>query len=391
MTEVSSWFIDQLNKRATEPKRVFTMAGSDHSSRVFKWPSIARNIEEITPVNVNIDLSNVDGIYNALYEQSYTMIASCHLDIGFTHPESGDELVRVYTGTVNRITYSQNICRTHIRDKIYPLSKIKIGSTDEQVDFSSQIPSEIAWTLCTCYGLLSDVKSSSNIDINYGLFSAWAATFSADAVVTTANFQGEKINEGLKDLVDHTDSFHWVDGDGKLVFERFTEASSLDFLIGEGEYKKFKLLVDAEDLINKQYVSYDYSVGSDYWQNQAFAISSVSVNSFKLHEHVMESDNIWYTDSNHATNLGSRRITRLGTPPKVFELDLPLTGIQREPGDTLRLVNSFYNVSSSSGWRISQHKFNMNDFSINVMTNEALIANAFFLDTSLLDGDDLLL
>jgi hypothetical protein len=81
----------------------------------------------------------------------------------------------------------------------------------------------------------------------------------------------------------------------------------------------------------------------------------------------------------------------LGTPPKVFELDLPLTGIQREPGDTLRLVNSFYNVSSSSGWRISQHKFNMNDFSINVMTNEALIANAFFLDTSLLDGDDLLL
>jgi len=391
MTDVSSWFIDQLKEKSSEPKRVFTMAGSDHSSRVFKWPSITRDIEDIKPVNINVDLSNVDGAYNSLYEQIYTMVASCHIDVGFTHPTSGDELVRVYTGTVNRISYSNNICRAHLRDKIYDLSTIKIGSTEDQVNFPSQIPSEIAWTMCTCYGGLSGVKNSSNVDIDYDSFSEWAETFSADSVVTTANFQGGKVVTGLKEIVKYTDSFHWVDGDGKLVFQRFTEASSLDFLIDEGEYKRFKLQLDADHIVNRQFVSYNYSVSSEYWQNQTSDIDSTSVNSFKLHENVIESKNIWYTDSNHATNLATRKVIRLKTPPKIFDIDIPLFGLHREPGDTLRLVNSFHNVSSSSGWRISEYKINLNEFSINVRTNEALIANAFFLDVSFLDGDDLLL
>lgn len=391
MTDVSSWFIEQLEKKESEPKRVFTMAGSDHSSRVFKWPAITRDIEEIKPVNINVDLSNVDGTYNSLFEQTYTMVASCHIDAGFTHPTSGDELVRIYTGTVNRASYSGNVCRVHIRDKIYDVSKIKVGSTEEHVDFPSQIPSDIAWTLCTCYGGLSSVKSDSNIDIDYELFSEWAATFSADSVVATANFQGKRIVEGLKDIVKYTDSFHWVDGNGKLVFQRFTEASSLDFLIGEGEYKNFTLKIDADRIVNKQYVGFNYSVTSEYWQNQTYDSDTTSVNSFKLHENVIENKSIWYTDSNHATNLATRIITRLKTPPKIFELSLPFFGLHREPGNTLRLVNSFYDVTSASGWRVSEYKVNLDDFSIGVRTNEALIANAFYLDTSDLDGDDLLL
>lgn len=391
MTDVSSWFIDQINNKASEPIKVFTMADSDHSSRVSKWPTISKNVEEIKPVNISVNLSNVDGLYNEFYEQLYTLNASCHLDIGFTHPTSGNELVRLYTGTIEKVSYSNNECIAYIKDKTYDISLRKIGNTDEHVDFASQIPSDIAWTLCTCYGGLSDVTSTSNVDIDYTSFNEWAATFSADSVVTTANFQGELVVKGLQELMQYTDSFNWVDGDGKLVFQRFTEASSLDFLVNDGEYKKFSLDINAGALVNKQYVSYNYSVGSEYWQTQASDVDSTSVNSFRQHDHVIESKNVWYTDSNHAENLATRRLTRLKTPPKNFTLDLPLFGIHREPGNTLRIVNSFYNVSSSDGWRVSGQKINLHELSTQVKTNEALVANAFYLDVSELDGDDLLL
>lgn len=391
MANVTSWFIDQLNSPATEPVRVFTMAGSDHSSNVKKWPKIRRNIEEIKPVNLNISLKNTDGLYNSFYESLYTINASCHIDIGFTHPTSGDEFVRVYTGMAEKVRYDNELCNLYINDKIYDLSLRKVGSTESHVDFSSQIPSEIVWTLCTCYGGLSSVQDSSNTDIDYPLFSEWAETFSIDSIVATANFQGELVVNGIKEIVDYTDSFHWIDGDGKLVFQRFSETSSLDFVLEEGNYKNIKLDVDAGKIINKQFVDWNYSVSSEYWQNQNFQVNSTSVNSYRIHESVMQSENVWYTNSSHATNLAARRLSRLAHPPKYFTVSVPLFGLHRAPGETLRLVNSFYNVNSSSGWRISAQEIDVDAFAINFSTNEALVANAFYLDESDLDGDDLLL
>lgn len=391
MADVSSWFIDQLNDPATEPKRVFTMANSDHSARVQRWPTIKRDIEELKPVNTNIALSNIDQVYNEFHNALYTVTASCHIDIGFTHPESGDELVRVYTGIIEKVKYEQQKCKVYIKDKIYDLSLRNLGSTESHIDFSSQIPSDIAWTLCTCYGGLSTVASTSNTDIDYDAFNTWAATFSADTVETTANFQGEVITEGLAELCKYTDSFAWVNGQGQVVFERFNEVSSLDFLVEEGEYKSLRLEIDVGALVNRQYVDYNYAVGSDYWQNQVTETNSTSVNSYRLHENVLQSPNVWFTSSGFASNLASRMVTRLASPPKHYSLNLPLFGLHREPGNTIRLISSFYNVSSGSGFRVSEQTMNLDNFTVKVRTNNALVASGFYLDSSDLDGTDILL
>lgn len=392
MAEVSSWFTDQLNLMASEPKRVFTMAGSDHSARVKKWPTMRRDIDQIKPTNIVISLSNVDGLYNHMRTALYTMVASCHIEAGFTHPESGDELVKLHTGIIEKVKFTTSkTANFYIKDKLYDMSLRKIGSTETQVDFASQIPSEIAWTMVTCYGGLSTVQSDSNTDIHWEKFEKWAGVFSADSVVATANFQGELVVEGLKQIMDYTDSFHWVDGDGRLVFERFSEVSSLDFLIEQDKHRKFSLDIDAETMVNRQYVDYNYSVASEYWQNQVSAVDSLSVNSFRLHENVLQSPNIWYTTSGTASNIALRRINRLSQPPQNFKISMPLFGLHREPGNTVRITDSFFNVSSGAGWHISEQKINLDNFTIEVSASEALVANGFYLDINDLDGDELLL
>ncbi len=390
----TTWFNEQLISKTSEPKIRFLLSGSDHGPRVTSWPTIRRSAEKLTPLNLSVSLANEDGLYNSYYSDIYTLNSSCSIQFGYTHPTSGDELVNLFVGNVKKISFpDQTKIKFNLYDKIYNLSQIKVGQTDTPASFTSQIPSDIAWTLCTSYGQFSDVTSTSNPDIDYNSFNDWAATFSQDNVVTTAYFKGEKVTEALNEIIYQTDSYLWVNGNGKLVFERFTENSSADFVLEEGKYKNISVSLDGLAIINRQYVSFNYSINSDYWQNQIYEVNSTSVNSFGLHEDVIESSKVWYTNSAHANNIASRRISRWATPPRKFLIDVPLFGLNRKPADMIRFVNSFFAVDSSAGWRITGQEINLNPKKINVRysTNEGLIANAFYLDISYLDGTDQLL
>lgn len=387
----TSWFLDQLNSTTSEPVRVFTLAGSDHSDNVYKWPTIKREIENLKFNIANITMVNADGLYNEFIESLYMIPATCTLDIGFSHPTSGDELVRLYSGYVEKIAYSDQSMQFQLRDKLYKLSLKKVGSDDDPISISSENPAYIAWTLCTCYGGLDSTASDSNTDIDYDYYTSWYSEFEADDIKTYAYYEGEKIIKCIDDLCEYTDSFAWVNGDGKIVFNRFTEVSSLDFIIFEGQYKKIGIDIDLAKLTNRQYVNYNYSVTSDYWQNQYSEQNTVSVNSYSVHEKVLGKENIWYVAQAQASNIASRIVTRKANPSKDFKIDTLLYGIHREPGTNMRLVNSFYSVSSATGWVVSKQQINMDSFVTIIKTTEALSASAFYLDVSNLDGDEVLL
>ena len=98
MLSVTSWFVDQLLERGSAPKRVFSIGGSDYSSRVVKWPSITRTSEEIRPIRIAVDLANDDGEFNTYYANAHTINTSCQLKIGFEH------------GQQNLLNYSEANC-----------------------------------------------------------------------------------------------------------------------------------------------------------------------------------------------------------------------------------------------------------------------------------------
>ena len=104
---VTSWFIDQTQLKSASPKRVLTIAGSDYSSRVTKWPSIRRAYDDIRPVNITLDLSNEDQALNIFRSEPLNLLADCTLKMGYTHATSGDELITLYSGSIDRVLYKK--------------------------------------------------------------------------------------------------------------------------------------------------------------------------------------------------------------------------------------------------------------------------------------------
>ncbi len=384
--DVTSWFIDQLSTIGAEPKRVYSIGTSDYSNRVTKWPVIDRSSRIFKSVSFTVPLANADGGMNHFFSDLYTIPNTATIKIGFTHPTSGDELISIFTGKIHNVGYSNKQCSILLKDRLFEFSNLKIGATNDPVTFDDALVSDIAWTLCTCYGGLDSTQGSNNTDIDYGSFEVWSNIFSRDSLFCDANYTGEKVKEALSILAEISDSAIWVEGDGRVTFKRFTEADSNDILFTRDEFIDLSIDVETIGLINRQHVGFAYSTESDYWvQNVSFQ-NTASVNSFSLHEEKIENKSIWYTTSASAINLAQRRVVLYKTPPKRFKILTSFVGIHRQLSETIRLVDSFYNQDSSDPLRIISYKFDVDKGSVSYLADTATAFRAFTLDVSTLDN-----
>ena len=389
--DVSSWFVDQLRKRSSKPKRRLTLAGSDYSARVHKWPRLRRSADRVQSSKISINLANTDGGLNRYYENTFHMPGSCTIEFGYTHPDSGDELIPLFTGEIHVVSYTEKFCKLPLRDRMWDFTSRVVGDSDNPVTFTSVLVSDIAWTLCTCYGGLSSVESDANPDIDYDSFLDFAAVFSADTVLCSARYEGEKVTEALEKLAKYTDSAIWVEGDGKLYFRRFSEPDSLDFVVVRNDQVALQIDIDGMQMVNRLYVDWNYSTDSDYWQDAVISVDSTSVNTFGLHEDRLQDETIWYVDSASALNMAQRKTSLLKAPPRRFMVSTGVIGLHRQLGETVRLVDSFYGITSDSGWRFTEMDIALDTGRVGYLLDEAATMNAFYLDVSYLDGNDCLL
>lgn len=385
---VTSWFYDQQLSRRASPVRKFYVGGSDYSQRVLKWPAFTRTAADIIASRATVTLDNADGVFNLFFERLWTFADTCSARWGYTHPVSGNETIPLFSGDIKEVEYTEKECKLNLRDKMWGLTERKIGESNSVVTFSYQIPSDIAWTICTCYGGLSSVASTSNPHLDYATFNEWAAQFSADSVLMSAHYDGLKVNEALRKLSDMTDSAIWQDGDGKIYFKRYSEPSSLDFVVTRDHMTDLNIKIDGLYLVNKAYVYGNYSVESNYWALNCYETDTTGVNTYGLHEYTWKDENCWYVNSVSALSLAMRKIRSLKYPPKKFEVVVPVIGIHRQLGETIRLVESFYNITSGTGWRFEKVEIDMDKGLCKYMLNEAIGGNAFYLDIDALDVED---
>jgi len=391
MHTVSSWFIDEIQKPSSSPKRTFTIGNSDYSSRVLKWPKIKKTSDKVASTGVRVSLDNTDGGLNLFFVSTYTTATSCSIKMGFTHPTSGDELLPLYTGNLFGVSYSKTKCNVKLQDILSDLGNRNISDTNSAVDFTSTIPSDIAWTLCTCYGGLSGITCDTNPHIDYSSFAGWSEQFSSESITMDAHYSGEKVFDAITRIANMTDSVIWTDGDGKIKFHRFAEMSSNFITVGEGCNKSIELDVEKTRLSNRVVVGFDYSVDSDYWEKTVTEIDSTSVDSFGTHELMLQDETIWYVSSVDALSLAARKITLLKEPPRVYKVKSDLSLMHAEIGDNIRLVDSFFQVDSSQGWCITTAEVDAYTGNTMYTLDEATVINAFYLDKSFLDGNDILL
>lgn len=392
--QITEWLKEQFEQKIYAPQRKFYIGTSDYSDRVMTWPKIRRTANEFKSVKIKVPLANDDGNLNTFFETAYSLQNTVSIQLGDTHPTSGWEDIDLFTGKVFGVEYKSRQCVIEARDRLWDMTERKVGDTDSVVnipDSGGIAPSEIAWILCTCYGELSKNESGLNPDIDLTDFNVWAAQFSADSVLAHGRYDGQKIAEALDDLAQYTDSAIIIEGDGKIHFHRFTEVNSNDYTWPPDKIIDLSVDVNKRRLTNKQWVYWDYSVESGYYAGKVFAQNTTSVNTFGLHEEIFKKESIWYVDSVSALNIAQRKTSLFSEPPKYFELETGLDGIWRKIGETARFVDSFFNVTSASGWRIVEEEINLDDGSIIKELDEATVLDAFYLDESLLDGDDYLL
>jgi hypothetical protein len=365
-----------------EPDRVFTVGTSDYSARVIKWPSIKRSTNQLKSTRVKIDLANTDQHFNNFYNNLYSIPNTCQITC---------DSYTLFTGFLKDVQYKQDKCSLTMRDKLSDLETKKVGDSTTVVSFAPQIPSDIAWTLCTCYGALDNVASTNNADIDYAAFLLWAETFSIDSIECEANYDGQKVSEALQDLSEITNSDIWIDRIGKVQFKARIDVSSNDALVNNDYIADLVINIAGNKLITDQYVYGAYSGDNNKWGIIVHHSNPTFVNSYGTYEDIIKKENIWHQNSTYAINLAQKKIAQYGEPPIEFNVKCPMALIDTTIADRIRLVDSFYSVTSASVWRVSEEKINIEAGTIEFSLDGAKSLEPFYLDVSLLDGNDLLL
>lgn len=389
--EVSSWFIEQtFKKNPLNIARKFFLGTSDYSNSVMKWPTFKNEWNKLRPTSMTIRLANEDKKFNFLRTDKLILNTESEVQFGYTHPQSGDELVSMFIGKADNVKYSSGLVDITIFDKFKQLTERVVGSSDEPVLFtgSNYIPADIVWWLITSYGGMDTTKTSSNVDIDYDSWLTWWNVFSADSVFMNARFDGQKVNECVRKFGRHTYSaIH--QHENRITFDRFTLADTAVSSFGDNSIIDLSLEFSGKDIINKQYIFADYDQTSDFHQTTVFDQNIASINSYGLREDNEKDENIWYVGSGPALNAAQRVISVQKDPEDKIAMKTPLMGLIRLIGETVTIADSFHGIDGS--YRVMDKTFDLEKGLMTMGVDRSQIFGAFILDTSTLDGPDVLI
>lgn len=387
---VTSWFIEQLALENPPIVRKFTIAGSDYTDHVLRWPQVKSQWNEFRPNNVTLSLANEDGALSFFQRAKVNVRSDCEISFGFTHPSSGDEMLSILTGKVADVTFSKGAVDLRIVDKVQQLSDRIVGTSAAAAVFSSSImlPSDVVWTLCTCYGGLSSIQSTSNPDIDYASWLAWADVLSGDNLTVGASFQGQKVTECIRKILENTQSSGFV-ANNKLVFTRWSGPSPNVVSLNSNEIKDLSVSVKADNVVNKQWVEYDFNLSTKTWNASISAVNSASVGSYGLREQVIKDESFWYKNSTGALNLAERALSVTRTPYDQLTVQTVLKPAWLTVGDTVYAVDPELNLADS--WRIMSQSVDLESgqITLELDASQQALSGVTWTSRTIADSGDL--
>jgi len=357
--------------------------------RVVQWPVLERKWDDYRPTTAKVSLANDDGALNFLFEKPEAAVTEGVIQLGFTHPTSGDELISPFAGQLDRADHQRGEVKLSLVDKVQRLSNKVVGEPNDRVVYSGDwLPSDVAWDLMTTYGDFSDVKSTSNPDIDYASFQDWAQVFSRDSIFIEANFGGEKVTEAMRKLARHTQSAIYHEG-ATTRFHRFSAVSSESTKLGDDDLVDVGAQVDLGSLVTKQIVMAAYDRATATWGITTENVDSEGSVSYGLREGLERDENVWYVNSVSALNLAQRYTLVGGNPYTHHVADTILSPVQRQVGEIINLVDDQLGIAQ--GFRIMDYELNLQDGRMRLGINASQVETPFVLDVSTLDSDAKLL
>jgi len=366
----------------SSPTRKFLVGTSDWSNLVLKWPSIKTTINDFNGIKINIELCNIDKDFNNFYNTLYMIPQTATISIS-----EGTSEYTVFTGEPYDIKYKDQKCTVYLRDKIGDLGRYKaISALGGATSFDNVNPALISWQLLMNYAGFDQTSSTANTDINFNSWLNWSEVFSRDAITMDAEYNDVSINDALEDIMNLTDSQAFVDTTGKMKFRANIDVSSNDYYLNDSYIKDVEINLKMSDMINRQWVNGGYIPASEYYSIITKIENTPSINSYGTFENTLKSENIWYTTSANCLYQGQRKVSHFKDPVKIFTLETGLIGVEMELGERIRFVDSFYDITSASAWRIVEKEINLDNGLMRFELSGALSLEPFTLDVSNLDG-----
>lgn len=374
---VSSWFIEQVRAPIGSPKRRFTIGGSDYSHAVIRWPSLGFKAGTIDLGTTTVVLGNVDNSLSFFVGCDHFLTTSCEITMGFSHPDSGEEAISLFIGTPSNLVFARDgkELRIQLQGKTKRLTDTSLGTDTESggVDFtnSANYPSDLAWTLITCYGRMSSLESDANPDVQYSEWADWRDANRVRDIRVKAYLKGERIFQVLNTLAT-------MDGriisfqNGKLRFRdpfesfdpkgpSFPLESILDLSVS----------LNPERITNHFFVEANYDPETSRFKAQFSQVNSASQAVFGTRSGRFSSRGVWFSSARDAQFLVGDRIRFGARPLPEVHVKAPLGGaFEISPGDLVSLTHSGF------GWekrlfRVVEQSLNLDTALVDLQLSEA--------------------
>lgn len=294
------------------------------------------------------------------------------------------EYTSVFRGTLQKVKFSNTILEVFLEDKFFNLKRLKLGA-DAPLSIASDTPGNMVFAFISSYGGYSTVMSISNPDIDYASWKEWDDLLDGESTAIGVNFDRTKITDAVEAIARTNDSAIYPGPHGRIMFAKYSEASSLDHTLASDDLTKVDVLVDPTLMINKQWVYGNYDTDAGSWGIITYEEKSASVNSYGLHENIRSSEDVWFVSSAIALNMAQRQIDLYSEPPQDFEVTAGLGVLHRNIGDTLRIVDPVLGVTSVAAWRMIESSIDMDSGESEYRLTGAVTYEPFRLDIDSLD------
>jgi len=291
------------------------------------------------------------------------------------------------------LRFTKGLAHITIIDKFAALTERTVGTSDDPVNITtSHGLADLAFSLVSSHGGLSTVESTNNPDIDFASFDTWKTDLDDQNVQANAEFTGQKVSDCLRRLARIADSQIFINTDNKVRFARFSVIDSNVTSLGIDETLSFDLTVDEQAIINRQFVSADYDITSNFHTTTVVNADTPSINSYGLHEDNVRETIVWLVGSVSANTLSQRLIASLAEPLETVKAKTTLHGFTAIIGETADISDPL--INKSAGYRIARNEIDLDKGEVTFLGDRKIPGaggvNAFTLDVSSLGGVDIL-
>lgn len=274
--------------------------------------SLIKRDAELTCGTATVKVVNTDQTWNMFESNPRILGKTARLQLYF----SGDsEYMTLFTGTVEKAEFKGSSVILYIRDKMYKVLKTRLGSGEIPVTFADlSNPADIVWRILTHanYGNLDGLTDVKNVDINYGAnaadpggWLAWKAWTTSTYTALEVRFPGTTVQAALLAIARQSNSYIWVNNEGKFSFSPLYDTSVQAFDLSNCHY--IDLTPSVDDLLVRYVQWYDRDFGTDIWvphpplpweTNPYIAEwKKITADTIAFHENAPAADTITDTDS----------------------------------------------------------------------------------------------